>query len=190
MGPAFSTTETKAVWLAQERFDNVSFPVLWMGWNEDFPFSINSNSRSYLDTKDDPKTVLAMLSGIGHSHSSAWTPVISYRFADWVVNGGPGLVKLNNEPSGRDFSFTVTLPPDMTSISARFFYIEEEMTFSLKPGNLTTTMDQSWRTGLCTVSGNSIAGRVPASAHSYYVEVTVTTLDGDFVSTSSLVTPG
>lgn len=46
----FSSAATKALWLAQERFSNVDMPILWLCWNDDNCFSINSNSKSYLDT--------------------------------------------------------------------------------------------------------------------------------------------
>ena len=78
MGPNFNTEASMAVWSTQERFNNIDFPVLWMGWNSDNCFSINSNSKSYLDTKHTDKTVLAMINNMNHSHSSGWVQSISY----------------------------------------------------------------------------------------------------------------
>lgn len=190
MGPNFNTEASRAVWLAQDRFDKVKFPVLWLGWNSDNCFSVNSNSKSYLDTKGNDKTVLAMINNMNHSHGSAWVQPISYHYADWAVKGGAGLTMLKNEPSGRNVSIEVTKPSGATNMSAKIYYITEKMTYSQKPGNVTTSMDQTWKTVNCTVSGNKITGTVPSDAYSYYVEITTAVSGGSYVTCSSYVVLG
>ncbi|HJA69263.1 MAG TPA: acetylxylan esterase [Firmicutes bacterium] len=190
MGPNFNTEASLAVWSAQEKFDNVDFPVLWLGWNSDNCFSINSNSKSYLDTKDNDKTVLSMINNMNHSHSSGWVQPISYHYADWIVNGGSGLTQLMDEPSGRDVYIQHMVPLEASSISAKIYYITEKMTYSQKPGNSTTTMDQTWQTVDCEITGSIIKGTVPESAYSYYVEITTTVNGTNYVTCSSYVELG
>lgn len=190
MGPNFNTEASKVVWSAQERFDNVDFPVLWLGWNSDNCFSINSNSKSYLDTKNTDKTVLSMINNMNHSHGSAWVQPISYYYADWIVKGGSGLSQVKNQPSGREVSIEIDKPAQASNVTAKIYYITEEMTYSQKPGNSTTTMDQSWQTVNCTVSNNTITGSVPSQAHSYYVEITTTINGTGYVTCSSYVVLG
>ena len=190
MGPNFNTEASMAVWSAQERFNNIDFPVLWMGWNSDNCFSINSNSKSYLDTKHTDKTVLAMINNMNHSHSSGWVQAISYYYADWIVKGGSGLTQLKNEPAGRDVSIEINTPSGASGVTAKIYYITEKMTYSQKPGNSTTTMDQTWKTVPCTISGNTITGSVPEEAYSYYVEITTNINGGNYVTCSSYVELG
>ena len=190
MGPNFNTEASLAVWSAQEKFENVDFPVMWLGWNSDNCFSINSNSKSYLDTKDNDKTVLSMINNMNHSHSSGWVQPISYHYADWIVNGGSGLTQLMDEPSGRDVYIQHMVPLEASSISAKIYYITEKMTYSQKPGNSTTTMDQTWQTVDCEITGSIIKGTVPESAYSYYVEITTTVNGTNYVTCSSYVELG
>ena len=188
MGPPFSTPECRAVWSAQERFSKVSCPVLWVGWNSDNAFSINSNSKSYLDTRGNDRTLLAMINQMGHGHSLGWNPAVSYRYADWIVNDGKGLSRFVQEPSGRTVDVSITRPNDVSSLSAKIYYVTEKITYSKKPDNVTTTMDQTWQTAACTVSGDRVTGKVPAGAYGYYVEVMMVTPEGNCMSTSSFVT--
>lgn len=187
MGPPFNTPECRAVWSAQERFSKVSCPILWVGWNSDNCFSINSNSKSYLDTRGNDRTLLAMINQMGHGHSLGWNPAVSYRYADWIVNGGKGLPRFVQEPSGRAVDVSITRPNDASSLSAKIYYVTEKITYSQKPGNATTTMDQTWQTAACAVSGDRVTGTVPADAYGYYVEVAMITPQGNCVSTSSFV---
>ncbi len=188
MGPPFNTAECRAVWSAQERFDRVKFPVFWMGWNNDTAFSINSNSKSYLDTRGNAKTALAMLHQMGHSHSAAWNQAISYRYADWAVKNGAGLIQLESEPAGEKISIKFTCPSDARAVQAKIYYVTEKITYNKKQGQATTSMDQTWQTAACSVTGNTISGTVPDGAHSYYIELTLDTPQGSFCTTSSLVT--
>ena len=35
------------IWFAEKNFNKVNMPVMWLCWNDDCCFSINSNSKSY-----------------------------------------------------------------------------------------------------------------------------------------------
>ena len=71
----FGGAETQELWLAQDNFDKVDMPVLWLCWNDDTCFSINSNSKSFLDTiKNNPETRISMINKMMHSHGCGWAP--------------------------------------------------------------------------------------------------------------------
>ncbi len=188
IGPLFNTPESRANWSAQKRFPQVHFPVLWLSGNSDTAFTITSNSKSYLDTRRNDKTVLSLLSQLPHGHSVAWNAAESYRFADWIVQGGAGLATLGSEPSGRRFSFDITVPSDAAEVRATIYYITEKLTYGWKENNTLLAMEQEWKTAPCTVSGHTVAGTVPADAYSYYVEIQAVTPDGAFVTASSFIT--
>lgn len=190
MSTRFNTESCNTLWSAEDRFDLVDFPVLWLGWNEDYSCSVVSHSLSYLNTKDNhEKTTMSTINNMQHSHSAAWKQTISYRFADWAVNNGAGLAKLETEPSGRYFAVNFTAPEDATSVSAKLYYITEELTYSMNSAG-SMAMDQTWLTSDCSVVGNTISCEVPADAHSYYLEVTAHTPSGDYVTASSFVEAG
>ena len=93
-------------------------------------------------------------------------------------------------PAGRDVSIEINTPSGASGITAKIYYITEKMTYSQKPGNSTTTMDQTWKTVPCTISGNTITGSVPEEAYSYYVEITTNINGGNYVTCSSYVELG
>lgn len=187
LGISFMSPESKALWLAQDRFNKINFPVLWMGWNTDIAFSYNSNSKSYLDTKNNPKTVLSMINGLGHSHRAAWNSETSYRYADWIVNDGNGFAEFQKEPETREISMNFIKPNDAENVSAKIFYIKEKMTYSIT-GVTESSMDQQWMLAPCNVMDNKITATIPDEAYSYYVELIVATPNGSYTTTSSLVT--
>lgn len=188
MGDYFGSLPAQAVWAAEDRFDLVDFPVLWLCWNSDSSSSVIAPSLSYLHTKGTEKTTLSIIDNMQHYHSAAWNQSINYRFADWVVQDGSGLTKLETEPSGRSFSVCFTAPEDAVDVSAKLYYITEEMTYSSTASG--KVMDQTWKTVNCTVEGNTVSCAVPEEAHSYYLELaTLVSSGGCYVTTSSFVTP-
>lgn len=189
MAVNFGSLASSTTWSAQDRFDLVEFPVLWLCWNDDSSCSIISPSLSYQSTRDNhEKTTLSIIHNMQHYHSAAWNQTISYRFADWAVGSGAGLTRLESQPSGRSFTVSFTAPEDASSVSAKLYYITEELTYSKKNGESAFTMDQTWLTCDCTVSGNTISCEVPANAHSYYLEITTVTSTGSYVTTSAFIT--
>lgn len=191
MGSYFGNLPAKTVWGAENRYDRVDFPVLWLCWNNDSSSSIHAPSLSYLHTKGgSEKTVLSIIDNMQHYHSAAWDQKVNYRFADWVVKDGNGLTQLHSEPSGRSFKVTFTAPSDAVDVTARIYYITEEMTYSKKDGQSSPTMDQTWKTYDCFVKENTVSCTLPPDAHSYYLELTTLCNDAScHVTTSSFITP-
>lgn len=186
MGPIFSKADTKKNWSAAERFDRIHMPVLWLGWSNDMAFSINSNSRSYDDTKA-AGAILSMKTHWGHSHGQGWQPKEAFHFADSIVKGGPTMTTCVTEPRGRNFSFTIKPASDATKVTAQILYITDELSYTSKTPGSWPTIDQTWKAKECTVEGNTVKGTLPSLAHSYYVELTTTTPDGKYVTTTRFV---
>lgn len=167
--------DAAAMWLAEERFDRATMPILWLCWNDDNNFSIQSNSLSWLHTRPlNGRTFLSIVHNMGHSHIHGWNPPISFLYADWIVKNGMGLVRLRTLPEGRDCRCQFELPAGNTLRSAKLYCISEEMTYVLrmKHGNGPDHfMTQEWQTADCTVEGNTVCGRLPADAWGYYMEL-------------------
>ena len=50
----FQPVSVRNRWLAEDRFDQVKIPVLWLCWNDDNNFSIQANTQSYPAEAADP----------------------------------------------------------------------------------------------------------------------------------------
>lgn len=166
----FAGKDTRALWSAKDRLDKVDYPVLWLVWNDDNCFSLNSASKSYLDTMNIEGTRLSAVNGMLHGHSVAWARTESYIFANSIVKGGEELPTF------------VTLP-DQNSVSckvengkrAKLYYLTEEMTYSThtKYGYESTFMDQTWKTQSLTLNADgTVSGQIPSDAKVYYIEIT------------------
>lgn len=131
-------------WYAEKRFDRVKMPVMWLCWNDDCCFSVNSNSMSYQDTAvGNSNTCLSMINNMGHSHYCAYTPNESYWFADMVLEGKSIPRVYAEYQKGR-----VKYSCSERVSSVRLFYITEKMTYTNreKHGLRNTFMEQEWQT--------------------------------------------
>lgn len=178
----FAGNDTRALWSAADRLDNVRFPVLWLVWNDDNCFSLNSASKSYLATANHPGTRLAAINGMMHGHSVAWVRPESYAFAESVVRSGDPLPRFVTLPTASSVSCTVE-----NAKRAKLYYITEPMTYSTqtKYGYESTFMDQTWKTVNLTMSNGTISGEIPKDAVMYYIEVSA---PGGCYVTSPLLT--
>jgi len=189
MGDIFAVKQVKELWSAADRFNKVKIPTLWLAWTQDTNFSIDANSRSYLDVKA-AGGILGIKQNWSHSHVKGWAPEEIYRFADSICRKGEGLVSCVTEPSGRNISFTIEKPADATSVTAKAYYITEELSYSKKNGEANASPDQTasdWKSVSCTVIGSRVTGTLPAEAVNYYVELTATTSSGSYATSTGLV---
>ncbi len=156
-------------WFAEKRFSKVKIPVLWLCWNDDCCFSINSNSMSYLDTKDNnPNTRLSIIHEMNHSHRYGYTPEESYWFADAVLNG--------KEIPNIKVSYTanrVSYSCDAKIKAVRLFYIDEKMTYihREKYGYNDSFMEQEWQ--ILELDPEKDSAELPENAVGKYVEFTL-----------------
>lgn len=177
----FQPESVRKRWLAEERFPRVKIPVLWLCWNDDNNFSIQANTRSYLDTCEaNVETRLSIVNNMYHSHSSGWNRPESIFFAKAIVYGTATLPKLLTQSMGRKFTVDVECDRDFT---VSVYYITAPMTYSVynKFGEgAYTYMDQNWNVLSCDVErlSGKVNGCLPPNAIGYYVEVK-THIDGE-----------
>ena len=176
MGPRFQAAGN-AAYLAEDGFNKVRIPVLWLAWNDDNNFIVTSNSESYLATvKNNPKTRLSLVHNMGHDHPKGWGQAVIDRFADWVINDGTPLVGFATQPEGRNATAILDIPKDVTDIQATLYWIDAPMTYSVHdkyhyevPG--LTFMDPVWQVSPASISGNVLSAELPENARGYYLEI-------------------
>lgn len=154
-------------WFAEKRFDRVKMPVMWLCWNDDCCFSVNSNSMSYLDTvQNNRNTCLSMLNNMGHSHYRGYAPQESYWFADSIVNG-KSIPKADAKYVGDILTYSCNAPLK----SVRLFYITERMRFIRRDKHSIkndTFMEQEWQ--IAELDINKTECTLPENAVGRYVE--------------------
>lgn len=165
----FSSPEHEK-WLAEKNFPKVKMPVMWLCWNDDCNFSINSNSLSFLATKDNNRnTCLSMLHNMRHSHLEGYSPEESYWFAKKIISGGriPAV-----EADFRDGRVYYSCSEDVESV--RLFYITEKMTYALrkKHRDKNCYMEQEWN--ILKLRKDASSYPLPENAVGKYVEFTLT----------------
>lgn len=182
----FKEPETKALWSASDRFNRVTFPVLWLCYANDVAFSINSNSHSYMETRKQGAQ-LSIKRHWDHSHAHGWKAEESYLFADSVVKGMAPLTRVLIEPEGYIVRLPLQPHAEAVAISARIVYISECLSYSCKNAQPYGSIDQIWKTTDCVVDDNIVIGQVPKEARGYYVEVTTQTLKSSYLITTALI---
>lgn len=170
----FNSAGTRDLWEPSLKLKDVGTPVLWLCWADDNCFSVNSNSKSCLDTKG---SVLSIIQNWSHGHIEGWSRPEIYRFADWAAKGGEPLATFKTLPGeGRSISFEISLPRDATDVKARVCYIDAPLSYSPN-GRLhiagQNTIDQSWHFVNCSVNGTTVSAQLPDDAVNYYVELSV-----------------
>lgn len=156
-------------WFAERKFMEVKMPVMWLCWNDDCCFSVNSNSMSYIDTKDNhPGTCLSMLHEMGHSHGCGYNPEESYWFADEILAGNK-IPKAEAKYTGD----VVIYSCDTKVKVVRLFYITDKMTYITreKHGATSSFMAQDWEIRSLDPYKNS--AELPQNAVGKYVEFTL-----------------
>lgn len=169
VGRAFQKPDS-LIWLAEKRFCKVNMPVMWLCWNDDCCFSINSNSMSYLDTKqNNPNTCLSMLHNMYHSHHHGYTPEESYWFAEQVINR-------KNIPAvaAKYTTNTVEYYCSEKVKRVRLFYIPEEMRYVKRKKYYDENncfMEQEWN--IQELDCEKTSAPLPENAIGRYVEFTL-----------------
>ena len=168
------------IWRAENRFSNVSMPILWLCWNDDCCFSIGSNSKSYLHTApNNPKTRLSMVHNMHHSHNAGMKPNEAYWFADCIIKNKE-IPQVGAEYSNQLVEYFCTEKVK----SVKLFYIDEKMCYihrnKYKFDNC--FMKQDWQIIELSVSDN--IAQLPSNCVGCYVEFT---LENDVVLTTPYV---
>jgi len=176
IGNYFRSGENAKLWLAEKHFDNVKMPILWQCWNDDSPFSLNSNSLSYMHTlPNNEANRLSMVHEMHHAHFCAWERNESYLFADSICKGGTKL------PTFHEGSMTIDNPDSVLIKSVKLYYIETPLAYA-KDESGRNHMSQEWKIQVCP-DGEI---KIPENAQAYYLEIT-SQIDGkEYITTSEL----
>ncbi len=182
----FAPERVRALWSAADRFPKVQIPTLWLAWVNDSNFSINANSLSYR-AMTHPYTVLSLKQTWHHSHPCGWAPEEIYLFANSICLGKDPMLTCATEPNGRNISFTIHRTM-ATSVTAKAYYITEELSYSRMDRQAKPTPDQiAWESVVCTVDGTQVTGMLPANAVNYYVEMTVESVGTSYITSTGLL---
>ena len=144
-------------------------PVMWLGWNDDGCFSIQSNSMSYLVTKEqNNNTCLSMRHKMMHSHYNGYTPRESYWFANEVLHGNR-IPKVEARYVDNKVYYTCS----EKAKEVRFFYISEKMSYIRreKYGDTNSYMKQEWQ--IMELNPEDSVAYIPENAVGKYVEFTL-----------------
>ncbi len=185
----FNYPGTKEIWEPSHRLNSVKMPVLWLCWTDDSCFSINSNDKSFADTKNG---ILSMKQDMQHGHIEGWIAPEIYRFADCIVKGTkPFATCIEKIGTERNVSFYMDIPEDADEVTAKAYYIKEKLSYS-RNGRYKLewcdTIDQEWFTVDCSVEGDVIHVKLPEDAHSYYIELTTHVCGNPYITTSRFLT--
>lgn len=181
-------------WAAEDNFENVKIPVLWLGWNDDANFSVMSNSLSYSSTVVNNKdTRLVLKDKLLHNHRRGWSPEEIYIFAQSVIGMSPRLPKIVSQPRGKSFSFEVACENGVILTGAKVYYITAPMTCAVSDKyhcGERSYMSEDWKIHNCDISGNTVTACLPEQCYAYYVEIGFKIGDSDMVIASEYVTVG
>jgi len=179
-----------APYRAEDRFEKVRIPVMWVAWNDDCPFSVNSNSLSYLATApQNPKTGLALIHNMGHDHPCGWAPPVIAAFADWIVKDGQPLVTFQTQPEGRNAKAILNIPAGIENPVATLYWIDSPMTYKVQDkhhigAENCSYMTQVWQTAPATLTGNILQAELPEQVGGYYLELRYRVNGKEMIATS------
>ena len=174
---AFKDEAVKELWASERNIKNAKMPILWLCWNDDCDFSINSNSKSFLATnKNNPKTLFSAINCMLHSHIDAWKMKESYVFAESVLNGGVSLTKIVGNYNDRDICLTLDCDyrVDIRNIKATLYYLDDYPVYEKMDKYIyknTIFSNLTWKTKSLSVVGHTVIGQVPKEAKLFYVEI-------------------
>ncbi len=161
--------EKAAPWRAENRFDRVKIPVLWLCWNDDCFFPAQANSKSFLATKaNNQNTCLSLKHEMFHSHREGFTPEEGYWFAHKAING-EAVPEVQAEYKNGKVHYGCN-----EKVSAvRLFYINEKMSHCEreKYGRKNIFMQQDWQIKNLDPTQNT--ADLPADAYGCYAEFTL-----------------
>lgn len=178
----FRNPTVKKLWSGADRFNRITFPILWKCWLYDFAFSVGANSLSYLATKNSG-SMFSMSIQMSHSHIAAWNSLESYRFAEGVISGKLPLIKLKSEPVGfGEIVFAIEIPEDFDDVAAELFYLTEPLHY-----DESNNINKTWQSIKANVKDDFVTCTIPQDACCYFVELKGSVNDREYITDSSIV---
>ena len=119
----FRNSQVENLWLAEKNFNKFKMPVLWLAWNDDSCFTVNSNSKSFEDTvKNNGKTRISLINNMKHSHQCAWARKESFYFANSVIGKVPDMPQIINNSSLPQINIEIKFDEKIKIKSAMLYY--------------------------------------------------------------------
>lgn len=187
---SFKDEKVRELWASERNLKNAKMPILWLCWNDDCCFSINSNSKSFLATyKNNDRTVYSAVNNMLHSHIDGWKMKESYIFAASVIDGGVTLTKIIGDYNSKDINLKLDYDSrvDVEKIKAKLYYLTEYPSFEKMDKYVyknTVFSNLTWKTRTLSINAGVIIGQVPKTAKLFYVEVE-TEINGEKTYTCS-----
>lgn len=183
LGEFFRSGNNPDLWLAEKKFDEVNMPVLWMCKNDDIPFSLNSNSKSYIATrKRNSHTRISVPTPFRHNHSPVWERPEPVLFADSVTKGESEFPEFLRKANG----WELHNPADLKITSLRICYLTEPMLYQ-KDDNNDNVMVNEWQYKDVVNLDFSDEDILPEGALEYYIEAEFDILGKKCIITSEFV---
>ena len=107
LGGYYKNHAEAQVWDNDEGLSRVNTPLLLLAMNNDPNALVDSLSYTVESCRN---AQISLVRGWAHSHSHAFARQEPYAFADSVVKGGAGLIKISGKPKGEKGSVTLSVP--------------------------------------------------------------------------------
>ena len=161
----FKKDETRKFWLAESCYDTIDMPVLWLAWNEDTAFSVNSNSKSYLhSSKKNKECRISFVNNMGHGHGCAWEREEPFFFADGFTKNGAKFPQIIDKSKDENVCLEIYADEGTTIKSASLYYVTSKV--NCAPVN--------WNSVCLDLCGNIAKGIKPEEAVGVYKEIVFT----------------
>lgn len=197
----FTNPVVSKLWLAQDRFDRITLPVLWLCMNDDTCFSANSNTLSYEHTSAANKhTQLSIKSNWVHGHSCCWDennyPCHEiYRYADAMIKDEGLFSYITGETSGHDLTvyFIPEKNPEATYEATLYYQTDYPYEYVIPEEITKSHLAHKWKTAPAVIANcenrQLIAkAKLPDNVSYYYMEIAVNTNGKKYVISSKLNT--
>ena len=145
------------IWDDVEGLKKSETPMYFICGNTDAHFSADAVGKTAAMCKN---AEFVIVKDFLHSQFHATMQLEPYAFADEIVQKTNKLVRLNEQPTDKSGSVTVTIPEGSGIEKAYVIYTEGDM-----------TQVETWRKDKCEVEGNVISYLVPSEAKNYYIQV-------------------
>ena len=186
--------KNRDLWSLENYLCGCKIPILWLCWNDDSCFSINSNSKSYLLTeKNNSKTLLSIVDKMYHSHIDGWARPEIYAYAESIINNGFSLTRIKGDYANRKvvLDLEVDKKVDKTKIQAKIYYITSKIKYCSRIKYIYQKplkfMEQDWLTKDLSCDGSRVKGGIPVDAYSYYIEVKTVHDGKEYVTTTPVI---
>lgn len=189
----FQDNEKKRLWFAEDNFDRIYCPILWIGGDEDHCFSPMPKTLSYFQSvKRNPESRIIYKHCMEHSHETGKKIMEVFRFANAFVGKDDKLPQIYMEISGSYVSARIMINSIQEKVkSAKIYYLTKSTDYEefdkYHTGRKQYCFRGNWSEFICTVRKNEvIKEKLPEDALCFYLQVVTEKNNTDYISSSPL----